>query len=81
MPELIIKYKNKRTLEALRDFSKYFDFSIEKRKKTKKAEFNIKGVTIVPADSSVDTKELEDIFSNKSIEAKQLRQNAWQRTR
>lgn len=28
MPEIIIKYKSKRTTEALQDLSKYLDFSI-----------------------------------------------------
>ena len=80
MPELLIKYKNKKTLEALMDFSKYFDFSVilpsnQKKEKTNK----INGVTIVPGDSSVDTTDLGKIFSGKNLNAKQMRQLAWQR--
>jgi hypothetical protein len=42
MPKIIVKYKNKRTLEALRDFAKYFDYVIsssdsKKRKRSKSA--------------------------------------------
>lgn len=29
MPELLIKYKNPKVKQALKDFSKYLDFSIE----------------------------------------------------
>ena len=36
MPELLIKYKNKRAKEALIDFSKYFDFSIVQKEVKKK---------------------------------------------
>ena len=38
MPELLIKYKNKRAKEALIDFSKYFDFSIVQQEVKKKAK-------------------------------------------
>lgn len=82
MPELVIKYKNKRTLEALKDFAKYFEFSMElpaNANKTKIAGIN--GVTILPADSSVDTSDLEAIFSGKQIDSKKLRNNSWQRSK
>lgn len=32
MPELVIKYKNKRTFDALVHIAKYFEFSVEKPK-------------------------------------------------
>jgi hypothetical protein len=82
MPELVIKYKNKRTLEVLMEFAKYFDFSVVVPSKDHDTKVtNINGVTIIPADSSVDTSGLETIFSSKSIDAKKLRTNAWQRNR
>jgi hypothetical protein len=81
MPELIIKYKNKKTLEALLDFAKYFDFSIIMPFKSKEKIINLNGVSIIPADSTVDTSELEAIFSSKNLDAKELRQKAWQRTK
>lgn len=43
MPEIIVKYKNKRTLEALQDFAKYFDYEIslpESGKKEKETTLN-----------------------------------------
>ena len=81
MPEIIIKYKSKRTLEALRDLAKYFDYVIstpgskEKRKKQK----NLDGITIIPADSSVDASDLTDVFTGRNINPEQLRNEAWQR--
>lgn len=82
MPEVVIKYKNKRTLEALLDFAKYFEFSVilpKSSAKVKSLKFN--GVSVIPADSSVDTSELEKIFSNQNLDSKKLRQNAWQRSK
>jgi len=81
MPELIIKYKSKKTLNALLDFAKYFDFSIILPSKSKEKITKINGVSIIPSDSSIDTSELETIFSAKNIDARQLRQKAWQRTK
>ena len=80
MPEIIVKYKNKRTLEALQDFAKYFDYEIslpECAKKEKQTTLN--GVTIISGDSSVDTSELSEIFTGKNINASELRKAAWQR--
>ncbi len=82
MPELTIKYKSKKTLEALIDFSKYFDFSVSLPPKSQKEKtLKIKGVTILSADSSIDTSDLEAIFSKNNIDAKQLRKSAWQRSK
>jgi hypothetical protein len=79
MPEIVIKYKNPKTLQALKDFAKYFDFVISSNKNGKEEALSIRGVTILPGDSSIDTSELLDIFSNKNIDAKALRTEAWQR--
>ncbi len=79
MPEIIIKYKNPKTLQALKDFAKYFDYVISSIKPGKEEESFIKGVTVIPGDSSIDTSDLENIFSNKNINAKTLRSEAWQR--
>lgn len=75
MPELVIKYKSKRALNALMDFAKYFEFSVTKPEK------NINGVTIIFGDSAIDTSELETVFTGKNLNAKQLRENAWQRNK
>ena len=82
MPELIIKYKNKKTLEVLKDFSKYFDFSVViPQIITKEKASGSNGVKIIPADKTIDTSELETIFSNKNLDAKQLRNEAWLRNK
>lgn len=80
MPELVIKYKSNKTLEALLNIAKYFDFSIEKTEKVKKNKINnSNGVMIIPADSSVNISELETIFSNKNIDFQNIRNKAWLR--
>ena len=81
MPELIIKYKSKKTLDALINFSKYFNYSIIFPSKSPKKTTKINGVSIIPSDSSIDTSELESIFSNKNMNADELRQKAWQRSK
>lgn len=81
MPEIIVKYKNKRTLEALRDFAKYFDYVISSPETDTKKEkqSNLNGVTVIPADNSIDTSDLINIFTGKNINPQQLRSEAWQR--
>lgn len=80
MPEITIKYKNKKTLDALIDFSKYFDFSVVlPNKKTVEKISNINGVTIISANKSIDISEIENIFTSKNIIAKEIRKAAWQR--
>lgn len=79
MPELIIKYKSKKTLQALLDFAKHFNFSIVLPSNSKEKTSKINGVSIISGDSTIDTSELEVIFSSKSIDAKDYRKRAWQR--
>jgi hypothetical protein len=79
MPEVIIKYHSDKTLQILRDLSKYFDFILSMPKSTKGKETNINGVPIIPADPSIDISGLSEIFTGKNIDAKALRLKAWQR--
>jgi len=81
MPDIIVRYKNKRTLEALQDFAKYFDYeiSLPDSPKKKEKQISLNGVTLIPADSSVDTTELVEIFTGKNINSSELRNEAWQR--
>jgi hypothetical protein len=80
MPEITIKYKKEKTLQALMDFSKYFDFVITTPKKaSKKKILDANGVKIIAGDSSIDTSGLNEIFTNSNLDAKQLRNKAWQR--
>jgi len=86
MPEVIIKYNNPKTLEALKDLSKYFDFIISKPKSKRKDmlpknTFTINGVTVIQGDASIDISEMSDVFTGKNIDAKELRRTAWQRNK
>lgn len=83
MPEIIVKYKSNRTLEALKDFAKYFDYEIllPDTEINKDKQSSLNGVTIIPADSSVDTSDLSKIFTGKNINSEQLRNEAWKRKR
>ena len=81
MPELIIKYKSKKILEALKDLAKYFNFSIISPSGSRNSGRKIiNGVTIIPGNSSIDVSELSEIFTGKGLNAKQLRNQAWQRS-
>ena len=78
MPEVLLKYKKPKTLKMIKALAEYLDFEIftVKEKKVK-----INGITIIPADKSVDTSEMEALFSGRNLDAKELRQKAWQRTK
>ena len=78
MPEVYIKYKKPKTLKMIKALAEYLDFEIFTVKE-KKAKIN--GVTVIPADKSIDVSEMEAIFSGKNLDAKELRQKAWQRTK
>ena len=78
MPQITITYNNPKTLQALRDFAKYFDFVIEKPGKKQSPETNNEPIMIL-ADSSVDTSGLAKIFTGRNIDPKNLRETLWQR--
>lgn len=79
MPEITIKYKSKKTLEALQDLSKYFDFVIFPAKAEKKKISDIHGISIVEGDPSIDISGVDDFFTGKGISAEELRRRAWER--
>ena len=81
MPEVTIKYKDSKTLKALKALSEYFDFTFSAAAKKSKKEFFINGVPVIPGDSSVDTSAMNKIFTGKKIDAKQLRERSWQRSK
>ena len=68
MPELIIKYRNKKTLDIIKELARFFEFTVEvpSSKNKNDAVFQINGVTILEANNTIDTSELENIFTNKS---------------
>ena len=78
MPEIIIKYKNAKALEALKDLAKYFDFVLEKprSKKITGNSLNTSALPIVFA-KNPDVTALAGIWKGKDISLDDLRQNAW----
>jgi hypothetical protein len=69
MPEIIIQYKNSKTLQLLNDLSKYFDFTIRRYDQNQEPEQIINGVTLIPPDESIDISNLTKIFSSRNIDA------------
>jgi hypothetical protein len=78
MPEVLIKYRSSKTLQALKDFAKYFRFIISPVE-TKRTSRSINGVTIIPGDNSIDLSRLKKTFTGKNIDSKELRDTAWRR--
>jgi hypothetical protein len=78
MPEVIIKYKTEKALQALKDFSKYFDFKISSAETNDVTE-KINGVSIILGNRSVDTSSLKKIFTGKNVSARDLRSSSWKR--
>jgi hypothetical protein len=82
MPQLTIKYHNPKTLKALKALSEYLDFTVTKnRPKKKKKYYLINGVPITPGDKSIDISEMTALFSGRNLDAKKLRETAWQRSK
>lgn len=79
MPRAIVKFKDKEALEALIRYSKTRPIIIEVGENAD--TFTINGVTLSVADDSIDTKELEAVFSHRGSNAKKIRQDTWQRSR
>ncbi len=78
MPEVIIKYKKPETLKILKGLAKYFDFKVSV---VKEESVNLNGVTFIPGDKSINLSGMEEIFTGRNIDAKELRKKAWQRPR
>jgi hypothetical protein len=80
MPVITIKYSNSKTLNMLKDISKYFDYEISTHvKKIRRKRDLDTNDYIVPADNTIDISDLFKIFLGKKINAKELRAKAWQR--
>jgi len=47
------------------------------RKKVVRKTITLNGVTLIPADSSVNVSSLTDIFTGRKINSKQIRTEAW----
>lgn len=80
MPEVIVRYKRKKTLAALQALASFFDYEISlPEPKTPEKQMRLNGVTLLPADSTIDTTELTAVFTGRNIEPATLRSKAWQR--
>lgn len=93
MPEVTITYEKPETLKILKALAKYLDFKMsssatKKKEKSlddilvpgeKAKEFSVNGVTMIPGDPSIDITELRKIFTEKNLDAKKLREEAWRR--
>jgi len=79
MPELIIRYNNQETLQALINLAKSLDFVIAKPVAKKKGKSVINGVTLIEGDDSVDVSTMSEIYTGKNLDASTLRTQAWQR--
>lgn len=80
MKEVTVKYKNNKTLEALKDLGKHLGFSVsDNTSANNKEEFYINGVMVIPGDESIDISELHEVFSGKGLNAAELRNSGWLR--
>jgi hypothetical protein len=77
MPEIIVKYKNNKSLQALRDFAKYFDVVLESPN-TKKAVGRKKKTSLpITYAENPDIMALAGIWKGKNISLEKLRKKAW----
>lgn len=78
MPSVVVKYKNQKALEALRDLAKIFDMSIEKTLEDPISS-NDKSVRKLPISfaENPDVKALAGIWEGKDISLTELRKEAW----
>lgn len=80
MHEVVIKYKNQKTLKALTALGEYLGFTIaDPPKKEEKEVYHINGVPVESGDPEIDLQGLKDIFTGQDMDAKTLRESAWQR--
>ena len=82
MPEITIKYTGSKTLKVLIALSEYLGFVISKpQKKEQKGLIYINGIAVVPGDRSIDISDMSELISNNNMDAKRLRNDAWQRNK
>ncbi len=80
MHEVVVKYKNRKTLKALAALGEYLGFTIANlEKKETKDVYHINGIPVESGDPKVDMKGLTTVFTAQDIDAKTLRESVWQR--
>ena len=79
MPEVIIKYKNTKALQALKDLAKYFDISIGKSPPaTKKTGVqNKKNGLPISFAKDPNVAALSGVWKGRNITLETLRKKAW----
>lgn len=75
MTEVLLELEKPETIEVLRGLEAELHFKILKTNEAKSAIDDI----LVPGDKSIIPEDLSDIFSDKNLDAKELRRKAWQR--
>ncbi len=78
MPEVIIKYKSPKTLLALLDIAKYFDFTVKPKKQVKQTikSTEKRSLPIVFSETP-DIEALAGIWKDKNVTLSELREKAW----
>lgn len=76
MPEVIIKYEDPETLKVLEELSKTMNFEMVRENNN---VYFVNGVAIVKGNKDVDLSDIRQLFTEKNIDAKTLRKEAWQR--
>jgi hypothetical protein len=73
MPEVIIKYKNTKSLKALQDLAKAFDMEIEKPIEKDKVTRNVP----IRFSTKPDANALSGIWKDTPMSIEELRKKAW----
>ena len=81
MPEIIIKYRNNRTLQLLTDLAKYFDFEVSPTIGMRKSSESPQDISLLAGDNSINVDDLTTIFTGKNLDAQNLRKESWRRRR
>jgi len=77
MPQVIIDYEKPETLKLLKGLAKDWNFKITTALQKGSSPDDI----LVKGDSSIVPDDLSDIFLGRGLDAKKLRETAWQRKR
>ena len=77
MPEIIVKYKSARALQALQDFAKYFDIIIEKPAKKKAVKPQQSADLPIRYAKKPDANALSGIWKDNPKTLEQIRKKAW----
>jgi hypothetical protein len=73
MQQVVIQYKSLKTLKFLKDVAKHLDFTISTPKKVEEEDQVLNGVTLVKGTKQVNNAEMEKIFTQNNVDAKELR--------